>query len=150
MPINITVQTKEIVSTSIFSSSSPRRRHFSMGCQKMGLRPQTLKVDRYIKTVDRSSSFGSIFGPSWIPLIDLARPAQIVSVVGLVMVTVVAPAKCPVVEDLCLRLQQWALIFALQFRWREESRARWIGTTSHDKIKRVGAPSHNKNEMGQK
>ncbi len=49
---------------------------------------------------------------------------------------VAAPAKCPVMEDLGRRLQQWALTFSLQFRWREEFR--WIGT--HGKIKRVGTP----------
>ena len=37
--------------------------------------------------------------------IDAARPMQIVSVVGLVMV--IAPAKCPVMHDLGRRLPQF-------------------------------------------
>ncbi len=72
IPMNITVQIKEMVTTSIFSSSSPCRLHFSTGCQKIGPKPQTLKVDCYRKTVDRSSSFGSSFGPSGIPLMVTA------------------------------------------------------------------------------
>jgi hypothetical protein len=49
--------------------------------------------------------------------IDVVRPEQIVSV-GLVMV--VAPAKCPAMEELGRWLPQWARTFALPFRWNSD------------------------------